>query len=81
MVTRVTDLLANLAKGTGSLKYPIMFERDMASHTLEKMIKAIRNQVTLIAGIKFKLNSYVVSVNDDPAGGSKASKELNCLWR
>ena len=75
MVTRVTDLLANLAKGTGSLKYPIMFERDMASHTLEKMIKAIRSQVTLIAGIKFKLNSYVVSVNDDPA--AKASKELS----
>ena len=77
MITRVTDLIARLAKGEGSIK-PMLFERDMASHTLEKNIRLVKSRVSLLASIGFKKNSYVVVVTGDPSGGdNKVSKAVS----
>ena len=75
-VNQVTDLVARLGRGEG-LDKPVVFTRDMENHTLEKNIKVVKDQVSLMASVELLNNTYIVSVNKDPKGSSKDSKEVS----
>ena len=75
-VNQVTDLVARLGRGEG-LDKPVVFTRDMENHTLEKNIKVVKDQVSLMASVELLNKTYVVSVNKDPKGSAKDSKEVS----